>query len=211
MDKIAVIMNDKNKINSIQEDAIICVFEKQDAVWTVVKNIPINIDYSQELSALREELNQLVEELGDCKIIVGKMVPGLTYHIFDKMGFDIFEVESFHSAILDQILSDVQNKSDQTETGSSSAEPVETDVPGVYHLDLIALQNQNPEISSKMALQPFLNSTPFIRLDLVCAHLPPWLEKLADEKKLNLKTERLAQGKTRVSITRISCEQEVRF
>ncbi len=205
MDKISIIMNNFGEIDSIMENAVISVFEKRNTVWTVVKNISIDFGLFQNIKELRKKLIQLASELGDCKIIVGRSISGLTYHIFDKMGFDIFEAESFSPVVLDQILSDVHNKSGKREERAFTG-PVETDVPGVYFLDLIALQKQSPGISSKMALQSFLLGTPFFRLDLICEHLPPWIESLVQNKNLNLGTEKLAEGKTRIIITQISCE-----
>lgn len=205
MDKISIIMNKNREINSIMEGMVISVFEKKDAVWTTVREVPMCSDLPENIGELRRELLRLASELEDCKIIVGKSFSGLPYHIFDKLGFAIFEAESCIPAVLDQILLDVHDKSRERKAVAFT-DPAETDVPGVYFLDLIALQKQNPEISSKMALQPFLAGTPFFRLNLICEHLPPWMESLVQNKKLNLETEKLAQGKTRVSITKISCE-----
>jgi hypothetical protein len=44
--------------------------------------------------------------------------------------------------------------------------PVETDTPGVFRLDLIRLQRERPDVSSKMALKDFLGTTPFYELHL---------------------------------------------
>jgi hypothetical protein len=56
------------------------------------------------------------------------------------------------------------------------AKPVETSTPGVYFLDLVALQKECPEVTSKMAMMDFLKNTPFMELHLVCKHIPPWIE-----------------------------------
>jgi len=202
MDNIAVIMNEINMIDSFSKDANVLVFNKNDAGWLVVKDISAGIDFSHELPLLREELRQLITELDDCKIIVGKTVSGLAYHMLDKMGFAIFEVEQFTPSILDQILSDVKSASATNKSGIS---PVETDVPGVYFLDLIALQEQNSEITSKMALQPFLTNTPFLQVDLICGHLPPWVEPFIAAKGMKLTTEYMPNGKVQVHITKACC------
>jgi len=56
------------------------------------------------------------------------------------------------------------------------ASPTETDIDGVYTLDLVTALEEFPELSSKMILKPFLKSTPFTELTLICRHLPHWLE-----------------------------------
>jgi Fe-only nitrogenase accessory protein AnfO len=202
MDKIAVIMNKCKNIASFEEDAIISVFENQSVLWHVLKRIPVRIDFKEDLSSLRKEIENLIAELGDCKIIAGKTISGLVYHMLDKRGFDIFEVEQFRPELLDEILSDA------TSTVSEKAgvtEPVETGVPGIYFLDLVAMQLQNPEVSSKMAIQPFLTDTPFLELHVICRHLPPWLENFVSSKGMKLDTEKIADEKVQVKITKLSC------
>lgn len=205
MERISIIMNKAGEINSIREGAIICVLEKTDTVWTLVREVPVGAELPGNIGELRRELLRLASELADCKIIVGKSFSGLPYHIFDKLGFAIFEAESCGPAVLDQILLDVHGEPQERRAAAVTG-PAETDVPGIYFLDLIALQKQNPGISSKMALQPFLEETPFVRLDLICAHLPPWVESLAQSRKLQLTAETLEPGKTRVSVTKTDCE-----
>lgn len=120
------------------------------------------------------------------------------------MGFAIFEVERFTTEILDTILWDTKrNYAEEEEPQSIS--PAETDVAGMYFLDLISLQIQNPDISSKMALQPFLSNTPFLQLTIVCSHLPPWIEKFIAGKGFNLETKKTVDGKIQVSIMKTTC------
>jgi hypothetical protein len=202
MNKIAVIMNNYDEINSFESDAIISMFESEGIHWRVSERIPVRIDFSQELSSLRKDIQKLILKLDECKIIVGKTISGLAYQIFDKKGFDIFEVEQFNPAILDRILSDVKSTTTEKKDVTS---PVETGVPGVYFLDLITLQQQNPEISSKMVLQPFLTNTPFLRLNVICSHLPPWMENFACLKGMKVKTEKMADGKIQLEIIKITC------
>lgn len=204
MGTIAVILDENSQIVCLGESVSIAVFSKDDSGWNVIKSIPMSINFSKDMQCVREELLELMEELDDCKIIVGKQVLGVAYHEFDKMGFAIFEVERFTTEILDAILWDMKcNPAEEEEPQSIS--PVETDVAGVYFLDLISLQAQNPDISSKMALQPFLSNTPFLRLTIVCSHLPPWIEKFIAGKGFNLETKKTVDGKTQVSIMKPTC------
>jgi hypothetical protein len=54
--------------------------------------------------------------------------------------------------------------------------PTETDRAGNYFIDLTQLQQKHPELSTKMALLPFLRETPFYALEMVCDHIPPWFD-----------------------------------
>ena len=82
-----------------------------------------------------------------------------------------------------------------------NAGPVQTQTPGVYFLNLLELQKECPEISSKKALASFLSDTPFLELHLVCAHIPPWLiADSAHEKKIKKE-----EGGLYVTITKSQC------
>jgi Fe-only nitrogenase accessory protein AnfO len=208
MDQIAVLLNKNSEIAALEDFTELVVFDKHEMEWLVVKSISTSIDFLQDLSSLRQNLQQLAMQLGDCKIIVGRTISGIGYRIFDKMGFDIFEIAAFIPAILDKIVLDVKNSlASNTDENSllNNDSPVETNIPGIYFLDLIAVQKRNPQISSKKMLQPFLNKTPFVRLDIVCGHIPPWIEKLAEDKKFELEVEKLEQQNVKVSIMKTCC------
>jgi hypothetical protein len=56
------------------------------------------------------------------------------------------------------------------------ARPVSTETEGIYYLDLVLLQTECPDVSSKKAMKDFFSNTPFLELHLICRHLPPWIE-----------------------------------
>jgi Fe-only nitrogenase accessory protein AnfO len=206
MDQIAVLLNKKSEIATLEDFTELVVFDKNEMEWISIKSISACIDFSKGLSSIRENFQRLATQLGDCKIIVGRTISGIGYRTFDKMGFDIFEIAEFTVDILDKILLDVKNSFTLSISQNSLLNndiPVETNIPGIYFLDLIAVQKRNPQISSKQMLQPFLNKTPFIRLDVVCAHIPPWIEKLVEDNKIELEVDKIDEQK--VSIIKVCC------
>ena len=44
------------------------------------------------------------------------------------------------------------------------------------YLDYLLLEIKHPEITTKKAMLPFFDSTPFFSLTVRLSHLPPWLE-----------------------------------
>lgn len=208
MDRIAVFLNEKSEISTLEQRAKIVVYEKVGANWLVVKEIVNEIDFNSGLTVLRKAVQQLATQLDSCKIIVGKTIAGIVYQTFDRLSFDIFEVEEFSTELLSSILIDIiseqENLSNESSVATATA-PVETNVQGVYFLDLLELQKVHPQISSKMALQNFIENKPFIQLDVICNHLPPWLDKMVEEKKIDAKFERLKEGKVKVSIYKTCC------
>lgn len=175
-ENIAVIVDHYGAPAPLTACASVCIFEKADLFWEVTKELPINLSFDGSLSKIRAEVLSLAQLLGSCHIIAGLGINGIAFNVFNKLGFKIFDITALNQEVLDGIAEELLQESINQNSNPILAAPVETDTPGYYELDLIALQRTHPEVSSKKALQPFLKDTPFVSLTLRCSHLPPWLE-----------------------------------
>lgn len=183
------------------------VFHRTDEGWTLRGEIAWHL-HPDSASGVRDQVRSLVLQLGDCRIIVAQRISGLAYHVFDRMGFAIFEAEAVGSSLFDSILNDIASAEHaQAETGDATA-PVPTGEPGRWFLDLIALQEKHPEISSKRALRNFLHENRnFYELTLVCSHLPPWLDNELPALRLGYHTEKLGGERLSITISRSLCKE----
>lgn len=204
-EKIAITFKGKTDLAPLVQADTMMVFEKRKNDWVPRKEIPYQIDLSTNLQEIRNQARNLITKLDDCKIIVSQSITGLVYNVFDRMGFHIFEVAAFQPAIFDNILADIHHNTENIQHNEAiPTTPIET-VDGIFFLDLIQLQINRPDISSKKALQPFLNSTPFIKLDMLCSHLPPWLENTEYKSKFDI-TSKKSGSATLVTITKKICK-----
>ncbi len=206
--KIAVIVDATKSLSSFEAGSYINVYCKYNSNWKLEDEIGFSLNHSTTISDFRDYIRTIILKLEDCKIIIGKTVSGLPYNILDRMGFAIFEVEDISALSLDDIFSEVQeyknNKDDFSVKVSSS--PIETDIAGEYFLNLIELQEKHPEISSKKALQEFILTTPFYKLELICSHVPPWFENVLPARKLTYTTEEMQRCMYRVTVYKKICE-----
>lgn len=197
--QIAIIMQDNSLSNSYVDSTHINVYEKSNDKWCSIKSIPINIDFTLELSQLREQFKELVSKLGDCEIIACKDLIGIAYHMFNRMGFSIFNIDNINDETFFGIISDIETGNELNQLKQQALlnlGPVEKETSGMYFLDLLELQKSFPDLSSKKALQPFFKETPFVQLELICSHLPPWIE----EYGYTIKTSIFDSNKTRAMI-----------
>ncbi len=202
MPKIALYLQDGYPTVSFSKANMLVIYEK-GTEWRNVQTIPIDFSGAGSPSALRSGVRALIAQMGDCSILAGKSLSGIAYAEFDKAGFSIFDIDSVNADTFDGILRDIaqsDEKLHRKEEMIRRSAPVETEIPGIYFLDLAALQAECPGISSKKALTDFLNSTPFLELHLVCRHLPPWLENAP----LDIKTSNFGEQVTAV-ITKRQC------
>ncbi len=202
-EKIAVYMQADRSLVSFTDADQFTIYEKQDC-WTPTGIVKLDDIIASNMTELRKTVGKTADKLGDCKIIAGKELTGIAFSVFDRKGFDVFEIAQLSNDILDGILEDIKQGDvlmKMKENIIKNAAPVETDTPGMYWLDLIELQTQCPEVSSKKALKDFLDSTPFLELALVCKHIPPWLETLP----LDIKSTKADNDTISAVITRKRC------
>ena len=204
-EKIAVTFKGKSDLAPLVEANTLMVFEKRENAWLARKEIPYQIDLSANLQEIRNQVRNLITKLDDCKIIVSQSITGLVYNVFDRMGFQIFETVFFQPSLFDDILIDIQQHTEEIERNEAiPTTPIET-VDGIFFLDLIRLQINHPDVSSKKALQPFLHNTPFIKLDMLCSHLPPWLENTEYKNTFDIVSKKSGSA-ILVTITKKICK-----
>ncbi len=196
--QIAVVLSPQGEPSLLNEDCVVKVFTKQGARWAAERQLPVQLATGDAPAVVRDKLKGLILALGGCKVIAGSSISGLAYNILTRMGFYIFEISKVTEDVLDGIAEDVRTEGTPKEVPPVRPFPSETETAGVYWLDLIALQTVSPGISSKKALKPFFESTPFVCLELLCSHLPPWLE---NEQGLKIQTF-AEEGRVRAVITR---------
>lgn len=204
--KIAVYMQDDNEIISFMQSDKIEIYQKEEK-WTLYKIITLPKPFPTEIAKLRDSIKQLAFEMDDCKIIIGGELMGIPYSVFNQMGFSIVDIPEFSATLFDEILDDMEKGNEQQrlpEEMLKNTEPVETSISGVYYLDLVSLQMEYPSISSKKALQSFLNQTPFLELKLKCNHIPPWLENGC----YSIVSEKTMDGKILAGVTKKNCQED---
>ncbi len=204
--KIAVLVNEEEELASFEKGSCINIYTKNNTHWQLFKEIRYYINTNMSLSDLRENIKSLIKELEDCKIIVGKVMSGLAYNIFDRMGFAIFEAKDITSSVLDDIYNEVNSlKTEALNSKQVALSPIETEENGVFYINLMELQTKHPEISSKKALKPFLETTPFFRLEVICSHVPPWFDNILPGLNLSYSIEENGDNKYKVSILNSVC------
>jgi len=187
---IAVYMHNLNEIVSFFESNSMRVYTIENNNWTVKRTVAYDKPEAHSISVLRKQISEIMKLVSDCDIIAGKELLGIPFSIFDMAGFHIFTIGEISDKVFFGIISDIEKGDEEKrmkEEIIKNACPVGTHLPGVYYLDLIMLQTECPEVSSKKAMMSFFDTTPFLELRLICRHIPPWLE---NSGKYDIKTER---------------------
>jgi len=201
MSKIAVFTNEASELCDFFDACKFLIFEKKADKWENTGKPEFEKIVPSAPAQTRKKTGELLSLIEGCDIIAGGLLVGIPYSVFDMAGLHIFQIDEIKDSDFDEMLKEIQKagaQNDLKERIIKEARPVETSVPGVYSLDLIALQNECPEVSSKKAMADFLENTPFMELRLICKHIPPWIE---NSGKYEIKSQD-KDGKVSAVITR---------
>ena len=175
--KIAVLTDQYGKPTDFPAAYELILFAK-DMTWHKEQVLTVSSMEMNSIAKIRSEAQNLIRQIAPCTIIAARDISGIPYAVFDLAKFRIFTILDINDEVLDGILADIAESEERVkESVRHQTTPTETDLAGYYYMDLVTLQTENPDISSKMALADFLKKTPFMELTLRCGHVPPWIEK----------------------------------
>jgi Fe-only nitrogenase accessory protein AnfO len=184
---IAVLLVSEEKSSVFEKNGIIKVFSKQDDGWVLQRARTYDIQGAGSADAMRSYLSEVAVWLGDCKNFLAKRMRGIHLAAFEKYQISFWEIDGSPEQFFDYIQ---EAQSGQTKPAQDppdeTIKPVEQK-PGYYFVDLREVMNHKTSLNSRQVLEPFLRETSFLQLEVVCNHVPKWLE---DElPKFNLFTE----------------------
>jgi Fe-only nitrogenase accessory protein AnfO len=210
MTKIGIVCNEQNQITTLMEATKVVVYEQNEQKWNKALEITRCFGKRSTINEMREFLKLLCDELKDCNILVASILTGIPYMVLDKAGFMLCEVQQFSHQLLEEIAYDYASMLQKHEQKKEQKpdypqRPYETSNRGIYELDMAKLQACHPEISSKMAIIPFLKEEKFYQLQVLCSHVMPWLDRELEPLGYQYQTSRLSEGYL-VEIEKLCCE-----
>lgn len=207
--QVAIFVDNHGESTLLQEAENVNVYVNEDENWHLIKNIPFALFGVKDLNDTRERISKLIESLDNCNIIVGEEFTGLIYTVFHSANFKIIEASGKPEEFLDELIVKLEEYEaellSQKAKAAAIEEPVALDKEGYYYLDLNELQKNNSSISSKQALVPFLKNKTFYELQVICSHVPPWLENELEKLGYNKNIEQLQNNQFKISITKKVC------
>lgn len=190
MEKISVIVDEKDNISSFTEGKYVKLFQKEDT-WEVIKVIPIDASKLNGIKESRDYYTDIAKNLSDCKILIVTKASGVPYSIFYAEDFSVWELNGNPRDYFDNIIE--KEAEHEIEVQKALEEEVVTKVQdGYYYLDLEKLELTNPELSSKKAIRPFMEKTEFEILEVHCCHVPPWLIEDNKANKVSMRIEKVS-------------------
>ncbi len=207
---IAIVLDDNGQTTCLGEPSIVKVYFSDNGNWKIIKEIICKIDENMSLILIRENIKNMIEALGTCRIFIGSKVTGLPYTVFEKMGYNIWEIAGRPEEFLDYVLEKECNQHNlklDDEVKPKILAPIKSGNEGYFTIDLKKIQEGNMSVSSKQVLLPFLNNTTFYELKIICSHQPNWLEMELKRRNLKAEVQLKAGNQVEITVSHIICSE----
>jgi Fe-only nitrogenase accessory protein AnfO len=199
--EIAVLVGPQGETAPIQTPGEIQVYQYTCNSWEICRSMPFALEPAGGLPGMRAYLQTVIEFLGECRIFVGCSVTGVPFFELEKAGFATWEIIGHPLDFLDGILKaqDAAASTAPVQASASLPELKET-APGCYSISLKEIQNCSGFISSKQVLLPILSRHQFHTLEVICSHVPPWLEVKILSGEINAVIEKSSPQEAKIII-----------
>lgn len=205
--KIAVYLGETGECTSLQDKGRVVIYEKSQGQWEIIQEVQFSWEKGGgNLKEMRQKIEEMIKALGDCRIFAALSVNGVPYHALEKAGFQVWECEGRPQEFLDDILA--QEEEARLALAEEGAEEVPAPLDlgnGFYTISLKEIQQKNSQFTSKQVLLPFLRQGQFYSLEIICTHLPKWLELEMLGEKFTSQVEQLKLGELKVVLAKKVC------
>jgi Fe-only nitrogenase accessory protein AnfO len=201
-EQIMVTQNQNGQLAALDQTQLFALYQNSHEGWRQCDVYA----WPQMRSAvsIRDAINDLANRFNNCRIVVSQKISGIAFQTLDKLGFDIIESQTVSDAFFEDVIKEMSMPHDDEQ--DIPREPVSPQDDGHYFFDLIKLQKAYPDISSKKALKDFMEQKTFMSLELVCSHLPPWMEAVMSQRGLGYSVQPKDASACKVLIVKNRCK-----
>lgn len=186
--EIAVLVNYEGNTSVLEENGIIRVYSKVNCEWIVTRDLEYHTEDMKNSLELHERIREICLWLNNCKIIVVKRIRGIHYIAFEEKQISMLEIKGFPEDFLDDIRECIKHQRTGQEVPMEHNRIFELRT-GVFHTDLREVMKGNTSYSSKQILLPFLKNQKYSLLEILCDHVPKWMEKEQTELRIRFSVE----------------------
>lgn len=187
--EIAVLVDSEGKTSGFDKAGSIRIYSKVNCEWTVVRHMEYSTENVLDSVTLHKRIDEISDWLENCKIVVVNRIRGIHYIAFEERQISMLEIKGLPETFLEDIRECVQH----SRTGKKI--PMEHNAifelrPGIFHTDLREIMKGNTSYNSKQILVPFLKKQKYSLLEIICEHVPKWLENEQNELKIRISVEK---------------------
>jgi Fe-only nitrogenase accessory protein AnfO len=202
--EIAVITGSDGQTVPLNEPGTVVVYRRGPGTWLAERRLPFSLEADGGLTGLRRRMGELIAFLGTCRTFVARSASGASFFELEKADCQVFECTGAPAEFLDMVwleAKEAQEEKTPLPAGADIPAPLEI-TPGKYYISIREIQGKRPEVSSKQVLRSFVNAGAFSELEIICDHMPPWIEIDAERLGYEISSERTGIHDLKVLVRR---------
>ncbi|NLI91169.1 MAG: nitrogenase [Peptococcaceae bacterium] len=206
--EIAVFLDAEGKTTNLTGQGKVTVYARRMGKWHSSREMDFSLEDVQDMTDLRIRMQELLAFLLECRILAGSRINGIPAVILDQAKCRVWELEGKPAEFLDYILREEENL--WIEINKKKEEMIEIPSfiemsPGNYTVSVKEIQENNTSLTTKQILLPFLRQGNFSTLEIICNHIPQWIEGEAIANNFTIETLiREENHNTKISLLRCS-------
>ena len=153
---------------------------------------------------MREKMAHLIQFLQECRIFVTQSASGALFFELEKARCHVWEIAGSPADYLNYVWEEEEKeRAQEAESAPISGIPTPVElIPGHFRISIRDIQVKTPEITSKQVLQQFIRQGEFSSLEIICDHVPPWIEIEADRRGFLIEREQIGKNEVRAKLTK---------
>jgi Fe-only nitrogenase accessory protein AnfO len=175
--EIAAILGPDGASIPLSEPGTVIVYRRVRGTWERDREMAFAIEPARGLRDLRNKVEDLKGLLRNCRVFVAKSASGALFFELEKAKISVWESAGTPAGFLESVWRDEKHgqAAECLLPDAGIPAPIETS-PGRFTISIKEIQGKRPEVSSKQILQDFVRRGDFATLEILCDHLPPWIE-----------------------------------
>lgn len=196
--EMAVFVNDNGETASIYHQGIIKIYQRKQGQWSLLKERDFYLGENNTIKDIRIKMKQVIDFLEECKTFVGLTVTGVPYFELEKARCSVWEYQGRPRDFLDDILRMEEEEQHQKQSQSFISILPQVIENGCYRVSIKEIQQNNYGLTSKQVLLPIINKGEYEKLEIICNHIPPWLET---QFALGILSADISKDKDEITVT----------
>jgi Fe-only nitrogenase accessory protein AnfO len=191
---------------SLNQPGNLLLFQKKLDTWQVAREYSFALNQEKGLREMRKQMTELLASLAECKVIVADSITGVPYYELERAGFSVWEFSGKPADFLDHVLDKEAAVGKEATVSKVIRLPAAEELGnGIYRISIKEIQESDAGVTSKQILMPLLRRTGWYQVEVLCNHIPPWLEAEVIMRRLACETKRNDPGEVLVTLRKKVC------
>lgn len=205
--KIAIHVGPMGETADLSQPGKLLLFQKEQDAWKIYREQSFTLNQGKGLRETRKQMTELLESLQECKVFVAGSITGVPYYELERAGFSVWEISGKPADFLDHVLFKEEEADAAVDLTPTIELPVATELgDGKFHISIKEIQESDAGVTSKQILLPLLRRAGWYQFEVLCNHIPPWIEAEAIMGSIVCETKRIAPGEVLLVLSKKVCE-----